>query len=219
MGGEPLCLRKAHDIILCVHQCRFGIINDAGFFDKNTSGNVIFGFSYDADLACSGLLANLKLFTTRVFSSLSLICVLIYNSWQLSIIALVVLFGALFPLKTVRKKIKTLMDQTIFSGARAMTHYNEVFSGNRVISSFNLYKYTCSKFDETMRSVFKLGMKMVKKTGLLTPMMHFIISGGIAGVIWMGSYLITSGRLTPGGFVSFITALLMLYQPIKSINL
>ena len=53
---------------------------------------------------------------------------------------------------------------------------------------------------------------------MLTPMMHFMISIGIAGVIWYGSYLITTGQLTPGGFVSFITALLMLYHPIKSIG-
>ena len=191
---------------------------DAKFFDKSTSGNVIFGFNQDAETACSGLLNNLKLFTTRLFSSIALIFVLIWNSWQLSVIALVVLFGALFPLTRVRKKIKGIMDQTVFSGAQVMTHYNEAFSGNRVISSFNLYEYTCSKFNETLRSVFKLGMKMTKRTGILTPMMHFIISIGIAGVIWLGSYLITSGQLTPGGFVSFITALLMLYHPIKSIG-
>ena len=194
------------------------IHQDARFFDRNTSGSVLFGFNQDAELACSGLLANLKLFTTRLFSSISLICVLIWNSWQLSIIALVVLFGALLPLTRVRKKIKSIMDKTVFSSAQVMTHYNEAFSGNRVISSFNLYEYASFKFNEALRAVFKLGMKMTKRTGLLTPMMHFIISIGIAGVIWVGSYLITSGQLTPGGFVSFITALLMLYHPIKSIG-
>ena len=169
-------------------------------------------------MACSGLLANLKLFTTRLFSSISLIFVLIYNSWQLSIIAIAVLFGALFPLTKLRKRLKDIVKKTVFSGAMVMTHYNEVFSGNRVISSFNLYEYASSKFNETLRSVFKLGMRRTKKTGILTPLMHFIISIGIAGVIWLGSYLITSGQLTPGGFVSFITALLMLYHPIKSIG-
>lgn len=192
--------------------------SDPAFFDRTTSGDVMFRFNQDADLACSGLLSNLKLFTTRLFSSISLIFVLIWNSWQLSIIAIVVLFAALFPLTRVRKRIKDIMDRTVFSGARVMTHYNEAFSGNRVVSSFNLYAYQEKSFAETLRSVFKLGMNMVKKTGILTPMMHFMISIGIAGVIWAGSYLITSGRLTPGGFVSFITALLMLYHPIKSIG-
>lgn len=95
---------------------------DATFFDKTTSGDVMFRFNQDADLACSGLLSNLKLFTTRLFSSISLICVLIYNSWQLSMIAIFILFGALFPLTKVRKKIKGLMDKTVFSGARVMNY-------------------------------------------------------------------------------------------------
>ena len=210
--GQKITMDLKKDLFKKLLHC------DAKFFDRNTSGDVMFGFNQDAEMACSGLLSNLKLFTTRLFSSISLIGVLIWNSWQLSIIAIVVLFGALLPLTKVRKKIKGLMDKTVFSGAMVMTHYNEAFAGNRVISSFNLYEYACSKFNETLRSVFKLGMKMTKKTGMLTPMMHFIISIGIAGVIWLGSYLITSNRLTPGGFVSFITALLMLYHPIKSIG-
>ena len=210
--GNKITMDLKKDLFKKMMRC------DASFFDKTTSGDVIFRFNQDADMACSGLLSNLKLFTTRLFSSLSLIFVLIYNSWQLSIIAITVLFGALYPLTKVRKKIKGIMDKTVFSGARVMTHYNEAFSGNRVVSSFNLYEYQSNRFNETLRAVFKLGMNMTKKTGMLTPMMHFVVSIGIAGVIWLGSYLITTNQLTPGGFVSFITALLMLYHPIKSIG-
>ena len=210
--GNKITMDLKKDLFKKMMRC------DASFFDKTTSGDVMFRFNQDADMACSGLLSNLKLFTTRLFSSLSLIFVLIYNSWQLSVIAITVLFGALYPLTKVRKKIKGIMDKTVFSGAQVMTHYNEAFSGNRVVSSFNLYDYQSNRFNETLRAVFKLGMKMTKKTGMLTPMMHFVVSIGIAGVIWLGSYLITTNQLTPGGFVSFITALLMLYHPIKSIG-
>lgn len=192
--------------------------NDPAFFDKNTSGDIQYRFNSDAELACNGLLSNLKLFTTRLFSSIALIFVLFWNSWQLSIIALIVLFGALYPLAGVRRKIKGIMKKTVFSGSRIMTHYNEAFAGNRVITSYNLYGYQVSCFRNTLQEVFKLGMKMVKRTGLLTPMMHFIVSLGIAGVIFIGSYLINQGQLTTGGFVSFITALLMLYTPVKSIG-
>ncbi|MBE6449177.1 MAG: ABC transporter ATP-binding protein [Alphaproteobacteria bacterium] len=191
---------------------------DPAFFDKTNSGEILFRFNNDADTACSGLLSNLKLFSTRLFSSISLIFVLFYNSWQLAIIALIVLFGALYPLSTVRKRIKDLMSKNVVSASAILTHYNEAFSGNRVVASFNLYDYQNKRFKETLRQMFKIVMKMTKKTGLLTPMMHFIISIGIAGVIWLGSYLIMNNQLSPGGFVSFITALLMLYHPIKSIG-
>ncbi len=191
---------------------------NASFFDKNTSGDIIFRFNNDVDSACSGLLNNMKLFTTRLFSSLSLICVLFYNSWQLAIVATLVLLGALFPLTRVRKRIKGLMDKTVFSGSRVMTHYNETYSGNRIIASYNLYNYQNLRFRNTLDDVFKLGMKMIQRTGIISPLMHFIVSLGIALVIWLGSYLIVTGQITAGSFVSFIAALIMLYNPIKSIG-
>ena len=191
---------------------------DAGFFDKSTSGDILFRFNYDVDMACAGLLSNLKLFTTRIFSSLSLIGVLIYNSWQLAIVAIVVLLGALYPLTTVRRRIKGLMDKTIFSGSAVMTHYNETFNGNRIVTSYNLYQYQLARFKNTLNNVFKLGIKMIQRTGLMSPLMHFVVSLGIALIIWLGSYLIVTKQISAGNFVSFITALIMLYNPIKSIG-
>ena len=106
---------------------------ETSFFFLHESGVILQRFSADCDTACTGLLDNLRTFIEKFFSSFSLVCVLIYNSWQLSIIAIFILFGALFPLTKVRKKIKGIMDKTVFSGARVMTHYNEAFTGNRVV--------------------------------------------------------------------------------------
>lgn len=191
---------------------------DAQFFDNQRSGDVLLHFNTNVDIACNGLLSNLKLFTTRVFSSLSLIGVLFYNSWQLAIVAVVVLLGALYPLTTLRRKLKSLFDKNIFSSSAVMSHFNETYSGNRIIASYNLYDYQMTRFKETLRTLFKLGIKMIQRTGMLSPIMHFVVSLGIASVIWLGSYLIVTHQITAGNFVSFITALIMLYNPIKSIG-
>ena len=190
----------------------------AGFFDKQNSGQIVYRFNSDVDTSCNGLLANLKLFTTRLFSSLSLVCVLFYNSWELAIVAVVVLGLALYPLTTVKKRIKNIVDKSVFSGSAVVTHFNESFSGNRIISSYNLYDHQVKRFDDTLHQCFKLGIKMTQRTGIMSPMMHFIVSVGIAAVIWLGSYLIVTHAITPGNFVSFIAALIMLYTPIKAIG-
>lgn len=190
----------------------------ASFFDKRSSGDIMVRFNGDVDLACNGLITNLKIFTTRVISSIALICVLFYNSWQLAIVAVIFLLLALYPITTVKKRIKSIVDKSIFSGAAIATHYNESYSGNRVITSYNLQKDRKKKFDERLRIVFNLGIKMVQRMGIMSPLMHFIVSLGIAAVIWQGSSLITSGTITAGNFVSFIAALLMLYTPIKGIG-
>lgn len=191
---------------------------DAAFFDHVSSGEVIMGFSTCAESACGGLLTNLKLFTTRVFSSMSLIAVLFWNSWQLSIVALVFMFGALLPLASVRKRIKSLMSRQIGGISAITTHYNETFAGNRIIASYNLQEREAARFDKDLRDMFKIQIKMVQKTGLLSPLIHFIVSLGIAGTIWLGSYLIVTHQITSGNFVSFIAALLMLYTPIKGLG-
>lgn len=194
------------------------IRSDAAFFDKETSGNIQLRFNGDADAACSGLVSNVRIFVTRIISSIALIGVLIYNSWVMALLAVAMLACALFPLTTVRRKIKSLVDESIFSGAQVATHYNETFSGNRVITSYSLADYQRKRFGETLGTVFKLGMKMTKRTGLISPMMHSITAIGIALVIWTGSYLILSEQMTPGNFVSFLAALIMLYTPIKGLG-
>ena len=191
---------------------------NAGFFDKKTSGEIMLRFNDDVDNACGGLLKNLKMFTTRLFSSISLVAVLFYNSWQLAIVATIVLFGALFPLTQIRKRLKGLVSKDVANRAAVMTHFNETYSGNRIIASYNLYDYQNNRFQTTLEGVFKLGMGMIKRTGMLSPLMHFIVSFGIAAVIWLGSYLIITHQITAGSFVSFIAALIMLYNPIKSIG-
>ncbi len=191
---------------------------DISFYDKNNSGYIMQRFSSDADTACTGLLDNLKLFVSKLFSSLSLICVLIYNSWQLSIIAIVVLLCALMPLASVKRRIKYIVVKNVTEASKIFTNYNETYSGAKTIYSYNQQQKIYGKFDGTLRTIFKLTMKMIQRTAWMTPLMHIIVSVGIGGVIGYGSYLIVNGTITSGNFVSFITALVMLYTPIKSIG-
>lgn len=192
--------------------------NDSSFFDKETSGQILFRFNHDVDSSCKGLILNLKTLITRVISSIALIAVIFYNSWILATISVAILLMALYPLTTIRKKIESLMDRTIFSGALVSTHYNETFHGNKVIASYNLSDYQKNRFKETLNSVFNIGINMTKKTGIISPLMHFIVSIGIALVIWVGSYLIITNQISPGSFVSSIAALVMLYTPIKGLG-
>lgn len=191
---------------------------ETAFFDKANSGIIVQRFSGDADTACAGLLDNTKLFVSRLFSSLSLIAVLIYNSWQLSIIAIVILIFALLPLAQVKRRIKGTILKTVAENSKIITNYNETFSGNKTIAAYNMQGRVYKKFDDTLKIIFKLSIKLVQKTAWLTPLMHIVVSIGIGSVIGYGSYLIVSGTITSGNFVSFIAALIMLYGPIKSIG-
>ena len=188
------------------------------YFDKKKSGDIVFRFNNDADTACNGLLENLKTFTSRLFSSISLVCVLFYNSWQLAIIASVILGCAFLPLSNIRKRIKSVMDKSVSAGSAVITAYNESFAGNKTITSYNLKTLQENKFKNILSNLFSLKIKMVQRTSWLSPMMHVIVSVGIGLAIGYGSHLILTGAITSGNFVSFITALIMLYTPIKNLG-
>lgn len=190
----------------------------SSFFDKQTSGKVLKGYNNDADKSCSGLLTNIKTCISRLFSSISLIAVLFYNSWVLAIIAVIALTCAMIPLMKMKSTIKGVYNKSEGENAKVLTTYNEAFAGNKIIAAYNLYDLKKSQFNKLVNTVFGLRIKITQHIGWLSPLMHIIVSCGIGAVIGLGSYLIVQGKLTAGQFVSFITALIMLYTPIKGLG-
>ncbi|MGN1394113.1 MAG: ABC transporter ATP-binding protein [Succinivibrionaceae bacterium] len=188
------------------------------YYDTNNSGSIIYRYFNDAELASTGLISNLKLFLTRAFSSIGLVCVLIYTSWQLSIIAIGVLLVLVLPLKIVRKKIKKITTKTVEESTSILTLYNETSSGYKIIKSYNLQNSMKDKFEFSANYLFKLGIKLIKETNWLSPVMHIVAAIGVAIVIMFGGKLIVTNTITSGDFVSFIAALIMLYTPLKAIG-
>jgi len=190
----------------------------SGFFDATNSGFVMMRFNNDADAASTGLIDNLRKMVTRTCSAIALICVLLYNSWQLTVVAVgafAIAGGLIF---IVRKSLEDLVRKTVVVGSVAMRSYNEAFSGNRTISAYNLQADQEERFAQLMKNIFSLNMGIVKHTGWLSPVMHVIVSIGLAIVFWLSSFMIVKGTITSGNFTSFVTALLLLYHPVKSMG-
>ena len=194
------------------------INNDSAFFDKNTSGIVLMRFCSDADTATTGLITNVKLFLSKFWSSLGLVVVLLYNSWQLSFIALGVLVFLILPMKVARKKVMKLMGLTVKASSKINSNYYETYSGIKIIKAFNLQNVIFAKFTQNIEEAFHLSMRMIRNTNWLGPAMHLVTALGVAGVLYYGLHLITTGQITSGTFVAFLSALIMLYTPIKSIG-
>lgn len=191
---------------------------DSRFYDVNNSGSVIFRFFSDAESASSGLISNIRLFLTKFFSSVSLVCVLLYNSWQLSVLALGVLVILVVPLKIVRKRIKQIITRSVSGSTVIITLYNEITIGNRVIKAFNLKERMRQVFNDRADYLFRIGFKLTRDTEWLSPVMHLVSAIGVAGVLYYGVHLILTGVITSGAFVSFLAAFIMLYTPLKSIG-
>lgn len=191
---------------------------ETAFYDKNATGYIVARFSNDVDAASSGLIANIKAFIQRLFTSLALIGVLIYNSWQLAIIAVVVLVSSFLPMTRLRKKLKYISEENVKVGSYVYTNFNESCTGNRIIAAYNLQETQKKKFVDSINSAFRLGMKSTQISGWLGPVMHLIASIGIAIVVGYGSYLVATKHLSAGSFASFIFSLVILYNPIRGLG-
>ena len=215
-SNEWVTGKVTNDLKLALHQKLMK--KSSSFFDSKTSGDIQKMFNNDAQSACNGLLGNIKLMISRVCSSISLIGVLIFNSWQLSIVAIIMLFLAVLPLTKIKSKIKSVTNKSEAGNASIITAFNETYNGNKVVQAYNLYDLENNKLKRDLNIVFGLRMQITKKTGSISPIMHFIVSIGLGFAIGFGSYLITKNIITPGNFVAFITALIMLYTPIKGLG-
>ena len=191
---------------------------DSQFYDENTSGLVIQRFLSDPDSASKNVVESLKTLITAFTSSLGLIAVLLYNSWKLAFVGVIVLVCAFIPVSLIRKRVKNVSNATMVVGSGMTTNVNETYHGNKIISGYCLQEDIYAKFRAQIRRLFDLSMSLTKRTGWLSPIMYFIASIGVAIVMVVGNHLIITGEMSTGSLASFITSLLLLYKPIKTLG-
>lgn len=192
---------------------------DSQFYDVNSSGLILTRFFSDPETASKTILENVKAFVTTIFGLIGLIAVLLYNSWQLAIIGVTVMAIAITPVTFIRKKIKSVSNKNMVVGSNMTTNFNETFSGNKIITAYNLQSTQNSKFENQINQQFNLIISLTKRVGWMSPIMYFVCSIGIGIVMAYGNHLILSGQMTAGSFASFVTSLLLLYKPTKSLGL
>ncbi len=194
------------------------ITMDSSFFDINPSGIIISRYLTDPDTASKGLVDKLKTAIASIFGALSLIAVMLYSSWKLAIVGVLVLCIAFLPVALIRKKVKSASNQNMVVGGNITTNFNETYSGHKVMSAYNLQTRQMNLFEDQIHQSFDINMSLVKRTAWMSPMMYSIASVGIAIVLFYGTNLILSGEMTAGSFASFVTSLLLLYKPVKTLG-
>lgn len=191
---------------------------DPKFYDINSSGLVIQRFLGDPDIASRSIIDNVKAFITTIFGIVGLVAVLLYTAWKLAIIGVTVLGVAMLPVALIRKKIKSVSNATMVVGGGMTTNFNETFSGNKIITAYNLQNDRNCLFSSQVQNQFDLSMSLTKRVGWLSPIMYLVASIGIALVMAYGNHLIMTGELTSGSFAAFVTSLLLLYKPVKGLG-
>lgn len=188
------------------------------FFDENSSGVIIQRYMNDPQTASAGIIDQIKTITTSLFGALGLIAVMLYSSWRLAIVGVLVLNVAFLPVALIRKRIKSASNKNMVIGGNITTNINETYSGNKVMAAYGLQERQEKDFVTQVWNSFDVNMSLTKRAGWMSPIMYLIASVGIALVLAYGTHLINSSIMTAGSFASFVTSLLLLYKPVKTLG-
>ena len=191
---------------------------DTQFFDENSSGIILSRYLNDPQTAADGLVDQIKTITASLFGALGLICVMLYSSWQLAIVGVLILCIAFIPVALIRNIIKDTSNKNMVINGHIRTNMNETYSGNKIMISYGLQERQKRIFENEIHNSFDVAMQLIKRSGWMSPLMYLIASFGIATVLGYGTTLITTGKITAGSFASFVTSLLLLYRPVKTLG-
>jgi len=153
-----------------------------------------------------------------IFTAAFLVFVVFYRDWKLALVALVAFPLALWPIARFGRKLRKTSTRAQEITGGLTSHLQETISGAKLVKSFGAEGYEVDRFAARNQELFRLSMKVVKVHAMTSPLSEMFAGVGTAAVIYYGGYSVISGHSTPGNFFSFITALLMLYEPVKRLS-
>ncbi|MDY0328293.1 MAG: ABC transporter ATP-binding protein [Arcobacteraceae bacterium] len=190
---------------------------DISFFHSRHGGVLISRITNDINRIQTAVSTQIAELIRESLTILALIGVVIFQSPKLAFFGLIVLPIAIYPLSLLAKKMKKLSFISQEKIADITTHLSEIFNNIEIIKANSAQKIETDKFAEHNKNYFSINMKGVRTNELISPLMETLGAIAVAVVIIIGGREVIEGELSVGAFFSFMTALFMLYTPIKKL--
>jgi len=153
-----------------------------------------------------------------LFKIIFLTITIFYLIWKLALFAIVILPLVFYPIVVFGRRVRRVSTGWQEAMADLSSFLHETFSGNKIVKAFGMERFEKDRFFIKSGKIFLLEMKSVIAKALSSPVMEIFAGIGIAFIIWFGGSQVISGHLTVGTFIAFLTAVLMLYEPVKKLS-
>ncbi len=188
------------------------------FFDQEATGVLMSRVVYDVLLLQDSVSRVVTSFFKDSFTLIGLTGVILYQDWQLALIALLIFPPAAFIIVRFGKRLRNLARESQKSVARLNQLLQENFTGQRIVKAFAREDFEAGRFNEANEHFRQVQMKLRMMREASSPVMELLGAVGMAVIISYGGYHVIQGTTTPGTFFSFLAALLMLYAPIRGLS-
>jgi subfamily B ATP-binding cassette protein MsbA len=218
--SEYLMNFVGQDIIRRLRERLYDRIQDLplSFFQKETTGvlmsRIINDVNYVREMVSNAVTASLR----DCFTIVGLIVVIFYQIWQLAAFAVLILPLAFIPIVVFGRRVRRTSTGCQEAMADISTFLHETFAGNKIVKAFNMESHEKQRFFEKTRRLFRLEMKETRARVISSPINLFLGGIGAAVIVWYGGSQVIAGAYTPGTFFSFLTAVLLLYKPVKDLS-
>jgi len=188
------------------------------FFTKHSTGLLMSRITNDVGYIQGAVSEAVTSLFKDSFSLIFLVIVIFYRDWQLAIIAMFVFPLTIYPIAKFGQKMRSVATRTQVTMGSLSNLLQETISGTRIVKAFSMEDYENKRFSIQNEQLLKLILKSVSISALSSPFMEFLGGIGIAAIIFYGGYQVINGHSTTGNFFSFLTALIMLYEPVKRLT-
>jgi len=188
------------------------------FYDHNNSGQLITRLIYQVELVAVSATKGLTVLIQDVVSIIGLLAWMFYLSWELTLIVLLSAPLIAFIISYITKRFRRLSSQIQDSVGEVTQISSESINATREIRIFGGIDYESKRFDEINERNRRSYMKHTITERLSMPIVHFIVAIALAVVIFVATQGDLLQRFSPGSFMSFMTAMLILMDPIKRLT-
>ncbi|MGZ9583133.1 ABC transporter ATP-binding protein [Paenibacillus marinisediminis] len=187
------------------------------YFDKKNYGEVLSHITNDVDAISQSLNQSLTQIITSVTSIIGIMIMMFTISWEMTLVALIVLpISFIFIMMVVKKSQKHFSAQQESLG-HVNGHIEEMYGSHTVMKAFNGEEESIKKFDEHNDTLYKSAWKSQFLSGMMMPIMMFIGNLGYVAICILGGYLAANGRISVGDIQAFIQYMRQFTQPIAQV--
>ena len=215
-----------------VNHAGFGMITDlrddlynailrrsAAFFSRHTTGTLLSTIVNDVERVQYAMSTVLSEALQQFFTFLFVAGVVIVLGGRLSWILLLFVPVIIYSSRKIGSRVRHTTRHGQDKLAEIQNILHETITGNRIVKAFNTENWEISRFRGAARRLFRANLRSVAAAAISSPLMDVVGMIGVAFLLMFGRDEIKDGRMTPGIFVAFITAVFSLYNPVRKFAL
>ena len=190
---------------------------DLAYFQETTSGRLVSSFLNDANLLRDAVSKALTGIAKDSLMLAFLVALMFHQDWRLAAVTFVIFPIAILPVRNLGRRARNASTETQERTGRFSAILTETLQAARHVKAYGMEGYESARAQDAIEARLRAIYKVVKTRAAASPIMETLGGIAVAAVIFYGGSRVIAGETTPGTFFSFMTALVMAYQPMKSL--